>query len=734
MAISQEDIKARIAQIQQAGGGDTAATRAQIAKEAQQYGVTPEQIGAATGLLGTQVRTMAEEAGQTFAPMQMTGGMLGGSNINLTTPVTPMTPRTGMLEGVTVDVPVRAIDVARDLKSGKISAGDSQTLLQEIVGGEVDPYKSVVADIWQQTTGGILGQNVVDQYADLFRQDVEAGMLPELAAIKYRDLALQTPEAGEKQVQDFVTKIEQKDPFALGSFLYSMSKTGQRVNAGELEPIFGTGQEGYVTSATAGQIMLGLQEADRLISQGKTEEAQKLYQEMQDDPVAFADRFSGGDIGASTGEIRHQLTTDNVWFGTSDPKGSYLNQAIDKTVDFVVDDIVQGFVGSAEAFFENPGEALDRWKNKPPAMVAAAVTGAILAGPAGLSAAQGIGAATTALSTINTLDAGRELSAGQIISLALHAAPLMDMANTAIYGPSVETVAASENIGAIASTAEGATAYDTIRQGAGVLSDLGADAQAVYRVVTEPVNALVNGVLDKFGGAATLIERAGAEASDQFVQGMYKGLTSAAISAATGEGNPSMKLLEELKGTEILEEFVPDIPSGAVSQWLSETGDSIVAAGEKFEDWYRDKGLDPGAITREIAKAEDWLREKGVDPGVLTTPLREAGEWVAKNIDLSGVKDLFNQAGDTIANAFEPVKDAIVDTGDAIADAGDAVADAVSGFDLPDVSLPGVVPMEELAGSGFTAKKGRQGGLAVDTDFLYEEPSLALAILEGRVA
>ena len=62
------------------------------------------------------------------------------------------------------------------------------------------------------------------------------------------------------------------------------------------------------------------------------------------------------------------------------------------------------------------------------------------------------------------------------------------------------------------------------------------------------------------------------------------------------------------------------------------------------------------------------------------------------------------------------------------------MSDAVSGFDLPDVSLPGVVPMEELAGSGFTAKKGRQGGLAVDTDFLYEEPSLALSILEGRVA
>jgi len=105
MAISQEDIKARIAQIQQAGGGDTAATRAQIAKEAQQYGVTPEQIGAATGLLGTQVRQMAEEAGQAFEPLKLAGGgMLGGPSVDAPT-ATTVTPRTGMLEGVTLDTP-----------------------------------------------------------------------------------------------------------------------------------------------------------------------------------------------------------------------------------------------------------------------------------------------------------------------------------------------------------------------------------------------------------------------------------------------------------------------------------------------------------------------------------------------------------------------------------------------------------------------------------------------------
>jgi len=105
MAISQQDIQARIAQIQQAGGGDTAATRAQIAQEAQQYGVTAEQIGRATNLTGTQVRSMAEEAGQAFEPLKLAGGgMLGGTSVDAPT-ATTVTPRTGMLEGTTLDTP-----------------------------------------------------------------------------------------------------------------------------------------------------------------------------------------------------------------------------------------------------------------------------------------------------------------------------------------------------------------------------------------------------------------------------------------------------------------------------------------------------------------------------------------------------------------------------------------------------------------------------------------------------
>lgn len=109
MAVFQEDILARIQQIYTAQG-NTPQANAQIAREAQQFGVTPEQIGTATGLLGTQVRTLAEESGQAFAPMQMTGGMLGGTNINLTQPSTSPVSTAPPAQPVTVGMPEQTFE------------------------------------------------------------------------------------------------------------------------------------------------------------------------------------------------------------------------------------------------------------------------------------------------------------------------------------------------------------------------------------------------------------------------------------------------------------------------------------------------------------------------------------------------------------------------------------------------------------------------------------------------
>jgi len=66
-------------------------------------------------------------------------------------------------------------------------------------------------------------------------------------------------------------------------------------------------------------------------------------------------------------------------------------------------------------------------------------------------------------------------------------------------------------------------------------------------------------------------------------------------------------------------------------------------------------------------------------------------------------------------------------TGDVIADA----VDAVSGFDLPDFTIPNLVALPELLGPG-EGKSGLQKALPYNLDFLPEEDSLALAILSGR--
>jgi hypothetical protein len=160
MAISQQDIQARIAQIQAQGGGDTAATRAQIAQEAQQYGVTPEQIGTATNLTGTQVRQMAQEAGQAFEPLKLAGGgMLGGTPV--TTPTTPITPRTGMLEGTTVDVTPKAYTPTITTSTLDQASGGDYNAFSDLIlnaystGADTTqyraPFETVASSISQQT-------------------------------------------------------------------------------------------------------------------------------------------------------------------------------------------------------------------------------------------------------------------------------------------------------------------------------------------------------------------------------------------------------------------------------------------------------------------------------------------------------------------------------------------------------------------------------------------------------
>ena len=695
MAVSDEAVKAWFA-------ANPNATDAQIVEAAKQAGVGAEQVSRVTQAPIADVNRRVANVLSPSTPIQPTGGMLGGSSIDLTQPSSVSVPTTPPAQPATLDL------------SNQYE----------------DPFEQAVFDIYRNTTGGLLNVDAVQQYGGMFKEDVASGLDPKEVAQKYVGLAQQTPEYEAKVLQDYnkalTEKIEAKDPVALGTVLFNMYSSGTRVKPQELEQLFGPGEEGYTLAQTAGNIATGLETVNQLVAEGNTEEANNLLKQIGDDPQGYAQSV-GGDPAKL---IRDNILTEDTFYGrSSGGGGGFLKGAVNWVVDDALGlDDSGGLIGSVERMIEdgNPIETLDRWKNKGPAYVAAATAGFVVGGPAGASAALSV------LGANNTLDSGESLSTAQVIGLALNASAILDL------GSAMYTAAGGGELGAGFLTEQsimnatqnfGLENMDLGSLGAGAqaVSEAGEVVQQVNNIITEPVAAIADGIINKLGGADALIAKAGITSQGAFVEGVSKGIASAAIAEATNK-NPITAFLGEVKG---LEQFLPNLPGNSKFKEYYQQASDYVAS---FEDYLKDQGFDPGGVSEQIAMVEDWTKKYVYDPEELMATISEVEDTIKANVDLAPVEDAVRAAGDQLAEAFEPVKDAIVNTGDAIADAGDAVSDAVSGFDLPDVSLPGVVPMEELAGSGFTAKKGRQGGLAVDTDFLYEEPSLALSILEGRVA
>lgn len=710
MAYTTQELKELSQQALEAG-----ATAKDVAQFITEQGISAEQAADVYGVDASQISKglTAFKSGKTADEIVK----------SVVTPPTPITPTGGMLSGPT-------IDLTQPSPVSVSTTPSTQPATLDFSKQYEDPFEQAVFDIYRNTTGGLLNVDAVQQYGGMFKEDVASGLDPEEAAKKYVGLAQQTPEYEAKVLQDYNTalteKVQAKDPIALGTLLYNMYSSGTRVRPQELESIFGPGEEGYSLAQTAGNIAAGLETVNQLAAEGNTEEANNLLKRIGDDPQGYAQSV-GGDPAKL---IRQNVLTEDTFYGrSSGGGGGFLKGAVNWVVDDALGlDDSGGLIGSVERMIEdgNPIETLDRWKNKGPAYVAAATAGYVVGGPAGASAALSV------LGANNTLDSGESLSTGQIIALALNGANILELGNamfTAAGGGELGAGFLTEQSIMNATQNFGLENMDLGSLGAGAqaVSDAGEVVQQVNNIITEPVAAIADGIITKLGGADALIDKAGITSQGAFVEGVSKGVASAAIAEATNK-NPITAFLGEVKG---LEQFLPNLPGNSKFKEYYQQASDYVAS---FEDYLKDQGFDPGAVTEQIAMVEDWTKKYVYDPEELMATISEVGDTIKANVDLAPVEDAVRAAGDQLAEAFEPVKDAIVDTGDAIADAGDAVSDAVSGFDLPDVSLPGVVPMEELAGSGFTAKKGRQGGLAVDTDFLYEEPSLALAILEGRVA
>jgi len=709
MAVSDEEVKAWFA-------ANPNATDTQIVEAAKQAGVGAEQVSRVTQTPLEQVSSRVANVLNPPEPIKPTGGMLGGSSSDLTQP--------------------------SPVSIGPTDPTVSFTKYE-------DPFEQAISDIYSNTTGDILDTQNVELYGGMFKEDVESGLDPREAAGKYVNLAMQTPAYEEKVTEEanelFRKGIEEKDPFVLGSMLFNLRESGTKVPPQALEQIFGPEAEGgYDLAGTAGGVLRGLVDVSALAEAGRTDEAQELLEQIQSDPEAYRQSLDADPWA----DIRWNVLTEDSFYGrSSGGGGGWLKQGANWVVDDALGlDDSGGLIGSIESMIEdgNPIETLDRWKNKGPAYVGAATAGYMVGGPAGASAALSV------LGANNTLDSGENLSTAQVIGLALNAGNILDLGQamyTAAGGGELGAGFLSEQSIMNATQNFGLQGVDlgSLNTGAQALEQAGEVANQVNTLITEPVAAVADAVIQRLGGADYLIEQAGLVSENAFVEGISKGVASATIAEATNK-NPTMAFLSEVKG---LETLLPSLPGSSKFKEYYQSASEAVAS---FEDYLKDQGLDPGAISEQIAMVEDWAKENVYDPEELMATISQIEDTVKNNVDLSAVedtvriagdaiaevttpvKDAIVETGDAIAEVTEPVKDVIVDTGDAIADVGDAVSDAVSGLDLPDLSLPGVVPMEELAGSDFTAKKGRQGGLDVDTDFLYEEPSLALAILEGRVA
>jgi hypothetical protein len=326
MAISQEDILARIQQIYTAQG-NTPEANAQIAQEAQQFGVTPEQIGRATNLSGSQVRTLAEEAGQAFAPMQMTDGMLGVNTIDLTTPVTPVTTQTGMLEGVTLDTTPAGLDDLPNFLGSSLLEKAEQTPIDAL---------------------GKITQNDSSSIANLGSFIYQA---------RKEDVKL--PSA---LIEEIGYQISPDTTQA-----YNFAVHGQSVAEG-YEALDNAIQAGDTAKATELRDALRLAETDF-----------GQYWNYYNQNIASAE-------GQAHGNLRKETTTGDTIFGVGDPKGGLkgsLERGIVRFGDAIGDVVDNPFVQAAVTFAYPPAGSvlnayatLDSGENLSPAQIAAALAGA----------------------------------------------------------------------------------------------------------------------------------------------------------------------------------------------------------------------------------------------------------------------------------------------------------------------------------------------------------------------
>jgi len=403
-AISQQDIVSRVNQIQQAGGGDTAATRAQIAQEAQQYGVTPEQLGNALNFSGSEIRSMAQEAGAPFS-----------------------TP-TGMLTSGQTGTPVADIPSMPTLDSTTVLQPDSEGLIQQIYESELGrslgstEADQGALDYWtsrlqsgasaEQVRREIEGSPegmVYDTYTGLLGRDPdEAGREYWVNQLTAGDLTPQQVQQNFLQSEEFlgdIASVKELNPLdlintsvstgsisSLGTLFYQARQDNTEIPASLIEEIGYSRSPDTTTAynyAVGGQAYAeGLEALDRAVQLGDTDKAQELRNALADEQNFYNYYINNiaENEGQAHGNLRKETATGDTIFGIGDPKGGLkgsLERGIVRLGDSIGDVVDNPYVQAAVSFAYPPAGAvlnayatLDSGENLSPAQVAAALAGA----------------------------------------------------------------------------------------------------------------------------------------------------------------------------------------------------------------------------------------------------------------------------------------------------------------------------------------------------------------------
>ena len=612
-------------------------------------------------------------------------------------------------------------------KTAFSETGDASTALQMITGGlqrSKEFLNNSAQSIYQNIYGQPGNEQDIQTIEEQVQELIDKGTDP-LTALTQTQNAINTVKETQDRVTGYIEGAYQGDILQYGQLLKSFRDSGQKLDKSVIEAIglsrTQDRQTAYNYAVGAQAIAEGLEKAEQLRSEGNVDLALQIEAQL-DDPQGFFDYYNENpDLfnGSNADDRLRDETATGAVYGFEKSSGGGFGGFIKDTVldDWIGLDDSGGILGSTKEFIKNPIEALDRWKDMPSTKIAIAALSFAVLGPVG--GAKATGAALSALDAYNTLDSGENLSPMQVVSLVLNAGNIAELGQAAYtaagYGELGAGFASEQSLMNAAQNF-GLNTPDAL---AGI-SQVGEKVKQVNDIVTEPAKAVANAVVDNFGGKDFLISRVGSEFADEALQGLASGTTAAMIAEATGE-NPAKAFLQELKGTDLGIEWgdlIPELPEEATNFIAGLVDQLPTEELAQVEDWVRDQ-LSP------FAGEEDKLREQFAGASNIE-------DWLKDNVDLSGIEDWVRENASGVEDGIRIVANSLpninVNTNVNIPGGGVNIPGGGGGFTPKEEE----VTYFELSGDAFTPKRGRQGGLAVDTEFLYDDPSLALAILEGR--